>query len=194
LSGFVTARELPEGPRRPDGVAVDPSSETPKVEDVAGTAKGLVTLRTPLGADAAMVTVGAFFRAIVAEDADSLEALFTRDALMINPAGGPGGGSPQAALYWTQRLRRLDYTKLAGEVVYREAELEIFRSDDAFEATPHPSIRADALAAGDVVVRVPIVTPRVGSDKLLGEEVLLWLRRDVDRFRIYRVLEDFQIP
>jgi len=194
-ASFATASELPEGPRKPDGVAVDPASAPPKPRDVATTEGGLVTLRTPLGVEQAIETVSRFFQSIVAEDTDALEVLFTRDALAINASGGgPMGSSASATLFWTQRLRRLDYTKLAGEVLFREAELEVYRSDDALEAKPHPSIRAEALSPSDVVVRVPVVTSRVGSDRLLGEEMLLWLRRDADKFRIYRVLEDFQMP
>ena len=44
-----------------------------------------------------------------------------------------------------------------------------------------------------MVVRVPILTPHVGAERLFGDEMVLWLRRDGDRYRIYRVLEDFQL-
>ena len=43
------------------------------------------------------------------------------------------------------------------------------------------------------MVRVPILTTHVGAERLFGDEILLWLRRDGDRFRIYRVQEDFQL-
>ncbi len=190
---FATTSELPEEARRPDGVAVDPASAPPRAKDVASAEAGLVTLRTPLGTEALLATVTGFFGAIVNEDMEALEALFTRDALAINTGSG-SGGSPSAPLFWTQRLRRLDYTLLAGKVVYREADIEVVRAEDALTASPHPAIRAEALSAGDVVVRVPIATPRVGSDRLLGEELVLWLRREGDRYRIYRLVEDFQMP
>jgi len=192
-SGFVTTSELPERSRRPDGVAVDPKAAPPPAKDVVSTEEGLVTLRAPLGTDRAIETVSMFFRALVAEDMEALQGLFTRDALSVS-TGANASGAPSAQLFWMQRLRRLDYTKLSGEVVYREPELEIFRAEDAVSITSHPAINADALGADDVVVRVPIATPRVGVDRLLGDEIVLWLRRDGDRYRIYRLVEEFQMP
>jgi hypothetical protein len=191
---FATTSELPEGSRRPDGVAVDPASAPPRAKDVANAEAGLVTLRTPLGTEAVQATVSGFFRAIVNEDMEALEGLFTRDALSLSTNYGPNNSSPSAALFWTQRMRRLDYTKLAGEVVFRDAELEVYRAEDALTSSPHPAIRVEALSAGDVVVRVPIATSRVASDRLLGDEVVLWLRREGERYRIYRIVEDFQMP
>jgi len=184
--------------RKPDGVAIDLISAPPPARDRAEAADGLVTLRTPLGVDRAVAAVEELFRKIVVEDGDGLESLFTRDALQLStaaPTAGPGQ-TPQALNFWQARFRKLDYTRLAGELVYREAELQIFRAEDAVDAPPHPAIRADVLAGltgNDVVVRVPILTPRVGADRLFGEELVLWLRRDGDRYRISRVLEDFQL-
>jgi len=199
LAGCATAGGL--GPvdgererRHPDGVAIDPASAPPPARDRAAASDGLVTLRTPLGVDRAVATVEELFRRVVVEDGDGLEGLFTRDAVAISPAvGGSPGQSPSALLLWQGRFRKLDYTKLAGEPIYREAELQIFRPDDAVETLPHPSIHPEALGGTDVVVRVPILTTRIGSERLFGDELVLWMRRDGDRYRIYRVLEDFQL-
>ena len=180
--------------RRPDGVAIDPISAPPPARDHADAAEGLVTLRTPLGIDRALATVQELFRKIVQEDGEGLEPLFTRDALAITSlAPGGGGQTPQAVLFWHGRFRKLDYTKLAGELVYRDAELTFFRAEDVLDAPPHPAIRTDALSGNDVVVRVPIAMARLGADRLFGDEMILWLRRDGDRYRIYRILEDFQL-
>jgi hypothetical protein len=194
-STLVTASELPDQRRRPDGVAVDPSSAPPAAKDVATTSEGLVTLRTPVGVDQAFKTIQTFFQAIVAEDADLLGSVLTRDALNTNPALASGGsvGSPSASLFWAHRFRRLDYTKLAGEVVYLENDLEVYRAGDELSVSPHPSIRTEALAAGDVVIRVPIATARIGTERFLGDEVLVWLRRTGNEYKIYRLLEDFQV-
>lgn len=194
-SGLQNTGDPDKPRRRPDGVAIDLVSAPPPARDRAESADGLVTLRTPLGVDRALVTIEELFRGIVREDGEAVEALFTRDALAItSTASGVGpGGMPQAALFWQQRFRRLDYTKLAGEPVYREAELEIYRGEDALEAPPHPAIRTDALNDNDVVIRLPILTPRVGTERLFGEEMIVWLRRDGERYRIYRILEDFTL-
>lgn len=179
--------------RRPDGVAIDPVSAPPPPRDHADTADGLVTLRTPLGIERALVTVEALFRKIVVEDGEGLDPLFTRDALAVTSLSANGGATPQAVLFWQGRFRKLDYTKLTGEIIYRDAELTFFRAGDATDAPPHPAVRADALVSDDVIVRVPILTPRVGAERLFGDEVILWLRRDGDRYRIYRIFEDFQL-
>lgn len=190
---FPTAAELPEERRQPDGVAIDPASAPPAAADRAETGDGVVTLRTPLGVDLASGTVAEFFRRVVLEDGDGLSALLARDAQAIAPGGSGQGQPPSAGLWWEQRFRRLDYGKLAGEPIYRETEIEIYRAEDAVEAPPHPAIQTQTLDDDDVLVRVPIVTARVGADRLLGDEILFWLRRDGARFRIYRVLEEFQL-
>lgn len=192
-SSFPTSSELPEERRQPDGVAIDPASAPPPATDRAAAGDGLVTLRTPLGVDLAVGTVAEFFKRVVLEDGDGLGALLARDALAIVPSGGGQGQAPSAGLWWEQRFRRLDYGKLAGEPIYRESEVAIYRAEDALESPPHPAIQTQALDDDDVLVRVPIITARVGADRLLGDEVLFWLRRDGAGFKIYRLLEDFQL-
>lgn len=190
-----TASDFQEQRRQPDGVAVDPSTAPPAAKDTASTGDGLVTLRTPVGIEAALTTIQTFFRAVVEEDADVLGSVLTRDALTSNPtmmAASPNG-SPNAALFWAHRFRRLDYSKLAGEVVYRENELDVYRAGDDLNLSPHPAVRLDALHAGDVVIRVPIATPRVGTDRLMADEIVVWLRRTGNDYKIYRLLEDFQV-
>ena len=177
--------------RRPDGVAIDPISSPPPPREHAATLDGLVTLRTPLGVDRAVSTIEELFRMIVTEDGDGLARLFTGDARILT--AGSGGQAHDLPGYWQQRFRRLDYTRLAGEIVFRADEMEIFRADGTLETSPHPVIRLDALHENDVVIRLPILTPRLGQDRLFGEEMIFWLRRDNDRYRIYRILEDFQL-
>ena len=180
--------------RRPDGVAIDPISAPPPARDRASVADGLVTLRTPLGADRALATVEELFRKVVLEDGEGLEAaLHARRRRRHRRAAERPGQTPSALLFWQGRFRKLDYTKLAGEPLYREAELQIFRADDALDALPHAAVRPEALGDNDVVVRVPILTTRIGAERLFGDEIVLWMRRDGDRYRIYRVLEDFQL-
>lgn len=178
--------------RHPDGVTVDPVSARPAPRDRASSADGLVMLRTPLGVDRAVDAVKELFHATVLADGEALDALFTREPVATH--GAPSGGPTQSALFfWQTRLRKHDYTKLAGEPIYNEAELQIFRGGDSLDALPNVAVHPDALGEGDVVVRVPILTTRLGADRLFGDEMIVWMRRDGDRFRIYRVLEDFQL-
>ena len=190
--GFATAGSLEAARRRPDGVAVDPTGEPSRARERAEVSERLVTLRTPLGADRAVDTVSELFRKIVIEDSDGLEALFTREATAGNGSGGTSS-TPLAVLWWQQRFRRLDYTRLAGEPIFREAELEIYRAEDSVDALPHPAIRLDALGETDIVIRLPILTSHAGADRLFGDEMIFWLRREGDRYKIYRVIEDFQL-
>lgn len=190
--GFATAGSLETARRRPDGVAVDPTGEPPRAREHAEASERLVTLRTPLGAERAVDTVSELFRKIVIEDSDGLEALFTREATAGNGNGG-SSNTPLAVLWWQQRFRRLDYTRLAGELIFREAEVEIYRAEDEVEALPHTAIRLEALGETDVVIRLPILTSHAGADRLFGDEMIFWLRREGDRYKIYRVLEDFQL-
>jgi hypothetical protein len=186
------ALDLVSARRRPDGVAIDPISAPPPARDHASVGDGLVTLRAPLGADRAIALVEELFRKVVVKDGEGLVSIFASGASMIAPSAQPGAPN-NALLFWQSRFRKLDYTRLAGEPIYREAELSVFRAEDSPDTIPHPSIHPEALAEGDVVVRVPIITTRVGADRFFGDEIVFWMRRDGDRFRIYRVLEDFQL-
>ncbi|WP_050434704.1 hypothetical protein [Chondromyces crocatus] len=190
---FPTSASLSEARRKPDGVAIDPATSPPSPVARAEADEGLITLLTPLGVDVAINTVGDFFRRVVLEDSDGLGALLTRDAQAIVPSSGGQAQSPSIGLWWEQRFRRLDYGKLAGEPLYRVSELEVYRAEDAIEAPLHPAIQTQTLDDDDVLVRVPIITARVGADRLLGDQMLFWLRRDGARFRVYRVLEEFQL-
>jgi hypothetical protein len=174
-------------------VALDPASSPPPPTNQAEARDGVVTLRTPLGIGLALDVVAEFFKRVVAEDSEALSELLTRDALAIHTGSGGHGQPPNAGLWWEQRFRRLEYEKLAGEPIYRESDLQIFRADDVLASPQHPAIQPDTLDDQDVVIRVPIVTARVATDRLLGDEIVVWLRRDGPRFKIYRLLEDFQI-
>lgn len=179
--------------RKPDGVAIDPMSLTPPPRAEASTRDGLVALRTPLGVDRAIRTIEELFRKIVLEDIDGLEAIFSRDVVAVSStAPNMGGQSHPGVSFWQQRFRKLDYTRLAGEPLFREQESRVYRAEDSLDVAPHPSIRTELLGEGDVVVRFPVLTPRVGQDRLFGDEMILWMRREGDRYRIYRILEDFQ--
>lgn len=166
----------------------------PAARDRALGAEYAVTLRAPLGVERALATVRSLFRRIALEDSEGLEALFTRDATVITVQGPQQGSSPTATLFWEQRFRKLDYTRLAGEVLYREADVTVVRAGDAAEGRLHPAIHPETLADDDVVVHVPILAARIAGDRLLGDEMVLWMKRDGDRYRIYRSLEDFQLP
>jgi hypothetical protein len=47
---------------------------------------------------------------------------------------------------------------------------------------------------GDVLLRVRILTPRVGADRFFGDELLLLLRPEDGAYRVRWWQEEFQIP
>ncbi|AUX45726.1 hypothetical protein SOCE26_072220 [Sorangium cellulosum] len=192
-ASFPSAAELPDERRRPDGVAIDPASTPPQAANQADAGDSVVTLRTPLGIGLALDVVAEFFKRVVTEDGEALGDLLTGDALAIHTASGGQGQPPSAGQWWEQRFRRLEYEKLAGEPIYRKSELQIFRAEDVLAAPQHPAIQPETLDEEDVVIRVPITTARIAADRLLGDEIVVWLRRDGPRFKIYRLLEDFQL-
>ncbi|WP_437671014.1 hypothetical protein [Sorangium sp. So ce131] len=192
-ASFPSASELPDERRRPDGVAIDPASTPPQAANEADAGDSVVTLRTPLGIGLALDVVAEFFKRVVTEDSEALGELLTGDALAIHTGSGGQGQPPSAGPWWEQRFRRLEYEKLAGEPIYRESELQVFRAEDVLAAPQHPAIQPETLDDQDVVIRVPITTARIAADRLLGDEIVVWLRRDGPRFKIYRLLEDFQL-
>jgi hypothetical protein len=191
---FPTVAALDEAPRRPDGVAIDPEGARPGVAPREHADAGLVALRTPLGVDRALAAIDALFAAIVREDAEALARLFARDAVASLPMrSGAGARSPSLASFWDQRFRRFDYGALAGEALYRAGEVDLMRDLDGGSAR-RPASAPPPASADDVLVRVPVVSARVGQDRLFGDELVVYLRREDEAYRIYRIVEDFQIP
>jgi hypothetical protein len=188
---FVTAAELPEVPRRPDGVVVDPSPELPQAVDVGQAETALVALKPPLPDRAARSVVAAFFRAIVAEDLEALADLTTPDASAPNR----NRGSAASILdHWRGRMRHFRYRSLASEVLYQEADVELYRYDDLETIMVGRPQRPPEMARSDLLLRVPMLVVRAGSDRAFGDEMLFLLRRGGDRFRIRQIMEDFQMP
>jgi hypothetical protein len=190
--------EEPDGRRRPDGVSIDLPAALPAPEEAALASDGVAVLRTPIGTDAALELLHAYVRAIVAEDATAMRALHTADAaFVLAPTGQPPRSFPGAAAMWERRFERLDYGTLAGAVVVRESEAEVRRlsaadqprlpgSGDEDEAPPATS--------AELVVRAPVATARMAGQSLLGSELVLYLRRDGETYRVSAVVEDFTLP
>jgi len=203
---FATAAELPSGPRRPDGVVVDPSPEFPPALDdsPAKAASGgagareradpgaaLVALKPPLPDKLARGVVAAFFRAVVTDDAEAIGSLATSDA--TTPVRARGGALGIADL-WRGRLRQFHYRTLANDVLYQDADIELYRYDDLETPLPGRPFRPPEMARSDVLLRVPLLIVRAGNDRVFGDEMVFLLRRDKGRYRIRQLIEDFQLP
>ncbi len=180
----ATAVELAPAPRRPDGVVVEPPAALPRVVDRAP-ARGVVALREPLGDDAAKDLVRAYVRAFEREDDGALAQLLTPDAA---PLFGGRGGRGALLEQWRTRLKNLDYTKLAGSEVARLDQIERFEYDEL--GPPGPRARPPEMKAGELLLRVPIATPRAGTEQLFGDVVVLLVRREDGHYRIAGASEE----
>lgn len=168
---------MPKTPRRPDGVVLEPSRALPSASDRAPAA-GIVALREPLADKDVEDVVRAYVRAFEREDIDALVQLLAQEAVPL----GRAGNKTQLVELWRTKMKNFEYQKLAGVEVARVAQIE--RHDyDALGASGGP-VRPTEMRPGDLYVRVPIATPRVGSDQLFGDVLVLLLRREDGRLKI----------
>ncbi len=172
-----TATEMPKTPRRPDGVVLDTPPALPAPADRA-VASGIVALREPLADKDVEEVVRAYVRAFEREDLDALVQLLAQDASPL----GRAGTKTQLVDLWRTKMKNFEYQKLAGVEVARVAQIE--KHDyDALGVSGGP-LRPSEMRPGDLYVRVPIATPRVGTDQLFGDILVLLLRREEGRLKI----------
>jgi hypothetical protein len=177
-SGLDTATEMPKAPRRPDGVALEPPPALPAASDHAE-ARGVVALREPLADKDVEDVVRAYIRGFEREDEQSLVQLLAQEAV---PIGRPGGAKQQLIESWHTRLKSYEYQRLAGTEVARFSEIERMNYETV---GAHPTfMRPNEMRPGDLYVRVPILTPRLGSEQLFGDVLVLLLRREDGRLKI----------
>jgi hypothetical protein len=182
----VTAVSIPDAPRKPDGVVVDPPPAMPDVTEHAQPG-GVVALREPLADEAITSVVRAMFRAFAHEDGDALAALLTSDA---EPLGLGARGHARGSLLdqWRTRLRNLPYDRLGNREVARLDQLERWSYAELDAAGPID--RPSEMRPGDVLVRVPLAITHIDSEQLFGDVALLLLRREGQAFKIAGEAED----
>ena len=91
-------------------------------------------------------------------------------------------------------MRHFRYRAVASELLYQEGDIELYRYEDLDPPLPGRAIRPPEMGPTDVILRVPILVVRAGSDRVFGDEMLFHLRRDKRRYLIRQVIEDFQLP
>jgi hypothetical protein len=188
---FATLTEFPEEPRRPDGVVVDPSPELPPAAEAADKGNGIVALKPPLPDRAARAVVAAFLRAVVGENIEALSEMVTNDATL---SARGRTGAPSLIDHWRARMRHFHYRTLVGEILYQEADIELYRYEDLETPLPGRPLRPPEMAPPDVLLRVPILVVRAGSERVFGDDILFHLRRDKGKYVIRQLIEDFQLP
>jgi hypothetical protein len=182
----VSAPSLPDGPRQPDGVVLEPASAVPEPEERAF-AGGVVSLREPLGSEAVLTVVHRLFRAFAHEDAEALQAILTDDATVL---GASRGGRGKGTLFdqWKARVKNPSYARLAGLELVDRDRIERFAYQDLGGAGAPE--RPPAMKHGELLVRFPVETPRLGSEQLFGDTMTLLLRRDGRTYKIAGVGEE----
>lgn len=171
-----SATELPKTPRRPDGVVLEPPPALPPVQE-RGRASAVLALREPAPEEDVEEVVRAYLGAFEREDVAALSQLLTQDAAPL----GRTGGRAQLVDLWRSRMKSFEYQRIAGTEVARMSQLER-RGYDAF--APGGPARPPEMRSGDVLVRVPIATPRVNGEQLFGDVLVLLLRREEGKLRI----------
>jgi hypothetical protein len=189
---FPAATKLPSDERKPDGVAVDLMSDPPPHEASAATDEAVVTLRTPLGSEAALTSLREFFQAVLREDLFAVSQMLAPGALVSDPRGAAHARFHSLSDAWRQRFAKFDYSLLSGRVVYRDSDVRVYRAGDV-GALPYDlraAMAGEVLQQGDLVLRVPVVNHTIKNERLLGREMTFWLRREDSRFLIYRMAEE----
>jgi hypothetical protein len=182
---LTTAVELPSLPRHPDGVMLDPPAAVPVALERAS-ARGVVALREPAGEEDALRAVHDFVQGFVRGDKGAIHQMLADHATQLDSRGF--GTAESLGAFFDLRLRSFDYTKLAGTEVYRADQVEHYAYEELGGGGGRP--RPGEMREGDVLVRVPILTPRVGNDRLFGDVVVLLLRREEGRFKLAGYGED----
>lgn len=188
---FATASKLPDEPRKPDGVALDLDANLAPSALVGDTSQGVIALRQPADPEQAVAVVRSFFRAVAQEDAAKLQSTLAENAW----AGGLGsGGGPPAQALWNQRFRRLDYTSIGAQTLFREKALQVYGYRDLLLASGDRPAMPSQMLEGDLLIRVPLTLTRIGNERLFGDEMQFLLRPGPGGYVIEGLQEDFSPP
>lgn len=169
------------------GVApVDPQSTLPRPLDVAREGDVVATLRAPLPSEAIAEVVRRLFEAFHARSTASVEDDLDDTILDLRiDSSGAVGDRPKGYFLsdLAQRMKASSFDQLDVEQMYRSQEVEVYAREELGQPGRPP--RPPSMAADDVLVRVPIATPRVGADALFGDEIKLLLRRAGRGYKIH---------
>jgi len=170
-------------PADSNGIAVDPISSVPGATDKATATDTVVTLRAPVGTEAVMALVRRVFEAFHARDARALDVDLDDSVVDVRADNQPIKQKWQFLNEMTSRMKATTaFEQLDVDAMYRPADVEIYAYAEL--GLPGRPSRPTVMSNDDVLVRIPIATPRLGADVLFGDEIRLLLRRDGSRYRI----------
>jgi hypothetical protein len=147
-----------------------------------------LVLAAPRRLAAARGTVDRFFRALLAESANEIDALLTEQAQLDSATGRqPARGALRS------RFLQLDYTALRGVPLYRESDVEVYRRKDGETLQAERALPSD-LAADQLFVRVRLNVSHAGKSRIFADEMGFFLKPEGDGYRIVSIREDSAIP
>ncbi len=173
-------------PRRPAGVASDPALKLPAEADMGSTEANLVVLKAPPDTESARAVVREFMKSTVSESASRLAELLDQSAIVRSRSSGR---RENARSFWNTRITTLNYGDLAGQLLYRDSEMETYRREDLSGRRSVPVYPQ----ADEIVVRVKILTPKNGKVRLFGDELVFRLKPTETGYLIREIVEDFQL-
>ncbi|MCS6900476.1 MAG: hypothetical protein RMJ98_12640 [Myxococcales bacterium] len=189
---YPTTDRLEPSRRLPDGVALDPlPAPVSPVLLAEAPSPWSVALLPPLPVEAALHVLRRVLNALVSEDLSEIQPLLAPRSSWLNPQSN---SSAPLLHHFRERIRRLDYEPLASSPLLRESDTEVFTPEDLDALLPGRPRRPPEMQPGDVLLRVRILTPRVGADRLFGDELLVMLRPERGGYLIQRWQEEFQLP
>ena len=156
----------------------------------AASTSGLVVLQAPPSEYPDQRVVEEFFGAVTARDAERLERLFEPGAKTRTSAQAT---EVDAVDFWKSRLSRLDYSRLAGQSIYRRHAVEVYRAEDLRNLGNDRTIPI-APVNDQLVVRVPLLSPQSDKTRLFGDEMVFLLSHTDSGLLITEIVEDFQLP
>jgi hypothetical protein len=170
-------------PEASTGVPVDPVSSVPKPADRAAAGEGVVTLRAPVSTEAVMALVRRVFEAFHARETSGIELDLDDNIVDVRAEGEITKARWQFISELRLRMKGTNaFEQLDVDLMYRAQDVEIFARDEL--SLPGRPSRPASMGADDLLVRIPVATPRLGADILFGDEIRLLLRRDGSRYRI----------
>jgi hypothetical protein len=169
---MVTVVELSQSPRRPDGVVVDPEPELPRAVTSAP-ARGVVSLKEPLGDKVLGAAIEAFFAVFTGHDPDALDGVLSRSARLLDSHGGSS-----FTVVHDELARRVAAFKASNVTEVHVDRAERSEYDDLGETGLRR--RPAEMHPDDVLVRVHLTVARGGGDRLFGNVVVLLFRWEED--------------
>ncbi len=188
----ITAGAIPSAgisaARRPDAVVLEPRFALPNPATRAE-ARGVVSLRAPLTAEAVLAVVQSLLAAWQRASLESLVALLASDAV---PMEAPGRGRPELIESFRQRLQAHDYARLAGVELVHSERVEHWDWD---ELGPRDTpARPPDMQRDETYVRVPMEVTHESGETLFGDTILLVLRLEAGRLVIASYAEAGGLP